>query len=322
MEIQEIKINDNFYYTVSNLSNKNFPNTESFSIFNQAAFLNLHKDLNISIFHLYKSNKNQCLGVINFLSEEDYFQSPCIGSYGGFEFKDGIDYEIKHKFIESTINFIRLKKIKKIKIKVAPQIYNKNENAEINSILHNLGFQIKHSDLNQYIDINNYSIDKSVSYGNRKRIKNCSTLNFKFSQLTNDQYFSAFKIISDNRKRRGYPLTMNWSGISEMVKVFNKKILFFGLIDNEKIIASAICINVLKSILYVFYWGETGGYENLSPVAYLSNKIVNYSKSNDFKILDVGISSVSSKVNSGLFKFKQNIGCDVCNKFIYEKSFS
>ena len=321
MIIQDIKIDDNFYITVSNLNNKNLTNSNSFSIFNQKDFLKLHGDLNISVFHLYKFNKNECLGVVNFLNDGDSFHSPCKGSYGGFEFKDGINYETKYKFIECTINFIRLKKIKNINIKVAPQIYNISESSEINSILHNLGFEIKYSELNQYIDVNNYSIDKSVNYGNRKRIKNCSSLNYKFAELNNEQYFSAFQVIENNRKRRGYPLTMNWSGISDMVKVFNKKIIFFGLIQDEKIIASAICINVLKDILYVFYWGETGGHENLSPIAYLSNKLVDYAKSKDFHILDIGISSVSSKVNSGLFKFKQNIGCDACNKFLYKKSF-
>ena len=57
----------------------------------------------------------------------------------------------------------------------------------------------------------------------------------------------------------------------------SNKIYIFGLIHGDKV-TSAVCINVSLDILYVFYWGEEDSYERLSPMAFLSEKLVNLLK--------------------------------------------
>ena len=106
-----------------------------------------------------------------------------------------------------------------------------------------------------------------------------------------------------------------------MTERFPDKSLFFALFKEEIIIASAICFKVADRILYVFYWGELGGYETLSPIAFLSKQIIDYAKENNFKIVDVGTSSVDGIPNHGLHKFKSNIGCNTCSKFILTRKF-
>ena len=107
---------------------------------------------------------------------------------------------------------------------------------------------------------------------------------------------------------------MTWESISDMLNIYSDKIHCFGLRHSSELIASAICINVLNDILYVFYWGEIEGYENLSPIAYLCLKLVEYAQEKNYRILDIGTSSLHSKVNYGLYKFKNNIGCRTCSK--------
>ena len=86
-------------------------------------------------------------------------------------------------------------------------------------------------------------------------------------------------------------------------------------------IASAICINVVKNILYVFYWGEVDGYENLSPITLLFKNIAEFGKTNNFKIIDIGTSTNNSLPNYGLINFKTSLGCLSCNKFQLIKSY-
>ena len=75
------------------------------------------------------------------------------------------------------------------------------------------------------------------------------------------------------------------------------------------------------NILYVFYWGEIEGYEKLSPIAFLSQKLIKHAKEKKFKLLDIGTSSVNSNPNIGLLKFKKSIGCISCNKLYLTKSY-
>ena len=111
-------------------------------------------------------------------------------------------------------------------------------------------------ELNQFIDLTSFKLEKSISYGNKKRIKKCLNKGIKFRKLEKENFRKAFNVIIANRARRKFPLTMSWESMQSMVESFGDKIHFFSLYDDKKMIASAICINVVKNILYVFYWGK------------------------------------------------------------------
>ena len=84
-------------------------------------------------------------------------------------------------------------------------------------------------------------------------------------------------------------------------------------------VSSAICIKINPKILYVFYWGETEGFEKLSPVSYMSTRLVDYCMKNKIDILDLGTSSQKSIPNLGLINFKRAIGARSCNKIKLKK---
>ena len=77
---------------------------------------------------------------------------------------------------------------------------------------------------------------------------------------------TAYQVIVKNRKNRNFPITMKWSALEKMLDLFKTKMVFFGVYDQGQLIASAICINVTQSILYVFYWGDVPGYETLAQL--------------------------------------------------------
>ena len=314
--ISEIKITDNYKIVI------NQKTTQNFSIFNTDYFLGLHKNKYLSVynFSLVKNKSLESVGIFHIAEKENGdFVNPCNGSYGNFEFSKRVPFEIKEKFILQILDLI--KKSKEISITMSPNIYAQENNSEILNILIRNKFRIEKIEVNQFIDLKNYSYDRDMSYGNKKRVKKCENNKIKFQKLEEKEYNLAYKIIAANRKRRGFPLTMKWESMIEMVETFKDKMHFFGLKNERSYIASAICINVLSDVLYVFYWGEIDGLENLSPIAYLSKNLVEYASKENYRILDIGISSENSIPNIGLLNFKKNIGCISCNKFYLKKNF-
>ncbi|MAR84923.1 MAG: hypothetical protein CL869_01845, partial [Cytophagia bacterium] len=273
-------------------------------------------------FHLKKKNINESLGIFNLTEfKNKHFKSPIAGSFGAIEFSSELPIDIKINFIEKVLDFITTElKPRIIEVVLSPDIYNLEDNSFSLNTFFRKKFIIDRIETNQYIDLRKYRLERDVSYGNRKRIKNSINKGIQFSKLEKIDYFRAFKVIVDNRARRGFPLTMKWESLEEMISAFNDKLYFFGLQEKKEIIASAICINVFPNLLYVFYWGEISGYEKLSPIALLSNKLVEYCIKNNFEILDIGTSSERSNPNIGLLKFKKNIGCNTCNKFYLKKN--
>ena len=316
-ENQRIRIGGKYFIELNKF---NFRNS---SIFNTLEFISLHRKKTIRnfSFSLFKDNFEETLAFFNISQiDKELFKSPISGSFGSFEFKNSLNIDIKINFIESVLNYVSSKlNPKKIEITLSPDIYDLENNSLIFLTLIKNKFNLSRIEINQFIDINNYDHESHISYGNKKRIKNCIKAGIKFHRLDQSQYIDGFKVIENNRKRRGFPLTMNWESMKEMIDKFSNKIYIFGLIHDEKIIASAFCINVSIDILYVFYWGEEVGYEKLSPIALLSKNLINFAKENNYRILDIGTSSVNSIPNNGLIKFKKNIGCISCNKFYLSK---
>lgn len=319
MSLKNIKIEINQKYFIE-LEERNYKN---YSIFNSNDFINLHltNDIINYPFHLKKKNINESLGIFNLTEfKNKHFKSPIAGSFGAIEFSVELPIDIKINFIEKILDFVAEElKAKIIEVVLSPDIYNLENNSFSLNTFFNNKFIIDRIETNQFIDLRKYNLEEDVSYGNRKRIRKSINKGFEFTKLDKIDYFKAFKVIEDNRKRRGFPLTMNWQKLNEMIRVFNDKIYFLALKDNKEIIASAICINVVPNLLYVFFWGEIGGYEKFSPIALLSKKIIDFCIVNKYKILDVGTSSERSNPNIGLFKFKKNIGCKSCNKFYLKK---
>lgn len=319
MSVKNIKIEIDQKYFID-LDEKNY---NYYSIFNRNDFIKLHlkKDKINYPFHLKKKNINESLGIFNLTEfKNKHFKSPIAGSFGAIEFSADLPIDIKINFIEKVLDFIiNVLKARIIEVVLSPDIYNLEDNSFSLNTFFRKKFIIDRIETNQFIDLTKYRFERDVSYGNRKRVKNSTNKGIEFSKLEKIDYLSAFKVIVDNRVRRGFPLTMKWESLEEMLRVFNDKLFFFGLRDNREIIASAICINVVPNLLYVFYWGEISGYEKLSPIALLSNKLVEYCIENKYKILDIGTSSERSKPNVGLLKFKKNIGCKSCNKFYLKK---
>ena len=80
-------------------------------------------------------------------------------------------------------------------------------------------------------------------------------------------------------------------------------------------ISSAFCVSISEDVLYVLYWGHNNKYDNLSPVVFLANNIYDFAKDKNYKILDIGTSSVNGLIDTGLTKFKESLGFSSDLKF-------
>jgi len=129
------------------------------------------------------------------------------------------------------------------------------------------------------------------------------------AELTPESYREAYEVIVKNREAKGFPITMSFDSILQMVEVFPGKLTFFGAFQEAKMIAASICVSVNSSILYVFYWGDLPGYERFSPVSLLAESIYGHARQRGFRFIDFGTSTKDGVPIYGLMNFKREIGC-------------
>ncbi|EBF5464301.1 hypothetical protein FID33_09150 [Campylobacter jejuni] len=85
-------------------------------------------------------------------------------------------------------------------------------------------------------------------------------------------------------------------------------------------IASAIVHIMNQNIARVVYWGNTTNSNQYRPMNFLSYNLFLYYKNQNFKIVDIGTSTLHTTPNFGLCDYKESIGCDCSPKinFLYK----
>jgi hypothetical protein len=125
------------------------------------------------------------------------------------------------------------------------------------------------------------------------------------------EYLNVYRVIEDNRRRRGFPMTMSAEQLGDMARAFPDRLHLFAVIapgTPPSMCAAAVTIALTESILYVLYWGDAAGMETYSPIALLASSIYDFCQARTFTRLDVGTSTVAGVPNHGLIQFKRNLG--------------
>jgi hypothetical protein len=101
---------------------------------------------------------------------------------------------------------------------------------------------------------------------------------------------------------------MSLDNLSKMFVEFPEEYMLFGVFHDERLVATAVCIEVNSDILYCFYLGDTLSYRSYSPVTFLVQGIYDFCQSRQFKMIDLGISTDKGIMNNGLYNFKKSFG--------------
>ncbi len=114
---------------------------------------------------------------------------------------------------------------------------------------------------------------------------------------------------------------MEWGPLKDMAVALPESVLGFGCYQGGEMVASAVCIRVNSQILYIFYWGESPGFESWSPVSLLAQSIYDYAASSGYRLLDAGTATLSGEPNHGLISYKKALGFVESLKITLEKNF-
>ena len=271
---------------------------------------------------LVRNSDNKVIANLAFsVSNKNSLLSPLKGTFGGVSAKEQIDLFLLENFLNIAI-FKILSNYKLITIKLNPLAYNARLCSKCINILSRIGFKITCSDLNYSLNLETTNFPDNISSGNKKKIRQCEKFGYIVNKLDVADYNKAYDVISKNRLQKKYKLSVNQEEFVHMVDLFENDIICFGVShsDTTELVASSICIKISSDVLYVFYWGDILIESSFSPVALLATNIVQFAKDNNFKILDIGTSSINSVPLYSLANFKVNLGFEESLKFTMELS--
>lgn len=294
----------------------------SYHIFNTALFNELNKANAEEIFYLAFKDTKIRIGIILGVRDKKLFSS-FSAPFGGFQY---VNEDIKITQIDTALialeNWIKGNHYENIKITLPPVFYNQSFINKQANALFRCNYELNTFDLNYQFAVSkledNYLTDV-IWYNARKNLKKSLKNNLSFVKLNSDDGEQSYKVISQNRSEKGFPLRMTWDQIKKTMDVV--KVDFF-LVKLEQVnIAAALIFHVAKDIVQVVYWGDLIEYSDLKTMNFLSYNVFKYYKQNNISIIDIGPSTENSLPNFGLCEFKESIGCDISNKSVFTKCF-
>lgn len=286
-------------------------------LFNQYAFYNLHKQEK-SFYFSFKL-KTDLIGVCHFTElEKGIYKSPYRGTFGSISFKADLDLSVKHECVELLIKYFNTLKAKKLIIVSEPFAHNAHHSGcLLNAYLVN-DFVISNHEINYSLPVDGEPLIDKMMRNNKKRLTKCKREGFVFEQCFEmEDLKKVYAIIQENRKSKGFAISMTFEQIMQMYDVFKDSLYFFKASQNNVDVASSICIRLNPNVLYVFYWGDLLGFREYSPIAFIADGIYRFAQENNFKLLDAGVSSINGNPNFGLVNFKENLGFLASPKLTY-----
>ncbi len=298
---------------------------EHSNLFNEDRYFKLHATVDDFYFQLVRISSGKVYATIAFYKDgECAFASPKRGTFGGIVLNQSLDLALLEQFLSDIKAYLISLGAQSISIKCPPFSHDSAHASVMTNVLLRHQFKLSGHELNYEMVVDERPFTDRIDYGNDKRVRKCLRDGLLAESVDITSYARVYSVIKENRARRGFPLSMTLEQLNQMVETFPDKMHFFAVYQDESksvMLAAAVCIALTESILYVFYWGDVAGAESYSPIALLAANIYIFCQHQNFKLLDVGTSTLSSEPNLGLIRFKRNLGFSESLKlsFVWEK---
>ena len=126
----------------------------------------------------------------------------------------------------------------------------------------------------------------------------------------------AYAVIRGNRESKGYALQMSLESVLKTAEVVSAE--FFVMTLDGADVAAAMVYPVTEGINQVIYWGDLPGYTDCRAMNYFTYKVFEHYFDKGLKVLDIGPSSVEGIPNYGLCSFKENLGCTISLRHVFQ----
>lgn len=287
-------------------------------LFNEPKNLTIQSSTGWRSFYALRSEKKAARARVHFHVDNDVAVSPFKNPFGSFEYSETLAPRELYEFIKWTETQLHIKGVKKIEIKAAPELYNRNTPL-LSTFLINQGYKITKSELSACIEVNPTSLYQVMTSWEKRKAGQIRRSNLRFNIVPVSRLKDVFEFISSCREERKQTLSMTYGQIKTVCDHFPERFCLFGMFDNNALAAASVSILVNKSVLYNFYSAHSRQYDALSPVVRLMEGIYEYCQVEKIRLIDLGTSALKGRPNFTLLDFKLNLGASPTQKVVYEK---
>ncbi|MEQ9425614.1 MAG: GNAT family N-acetyltransferase [Cyclobacteriaceae bacterium] len=273
----------------------------------------------IDTFSILNKKKKTVHGIIHFTAVGQNAFSLPKSPFGGYEFDSLVDDQIFHDFCLYVQNELKSSKFKKIKIIEAPDVYVDELNFDTLEVLKELGYETSISDINHFVNLDDVDGISLLSTMERRHFRKALAKNYRWKLESADALPEVYSFIERCREQQKLKVNISFEDLQRSFKAFPGKYRILSIRHNGYLTATSITVEVNKNIIYNYLPASDKKFKQDSPMVFLLVNLYKYAKSMNYQILDLGLSSVKGKIQTGLAEFKERMGASICEKRILEK---
>ncbi|MCF6352317.1 MAG: hypothetical protein L3J06_04830 [Cyclobacteriaceae bacterium] len=236
-------------------------------------------------------------------------------TFGSFDMLENVSQQDLIWFIKKLFDNLKTEGVLKVKIKHF-SMYMTNA-VVIANALEKCGFKKNITETNQHIKIQKATFEEVANRSEVIRSNKCSQLGYKFKRASLQYLPEVYNLVLDTLARKNNAPSMAFLNLKKAIEACPDNYILFTLWDDDILIAATVSIKISNSVLYNFLHSDHLKYRKVSAFTFLLKNIYLFCLENDYKVLDLGISSVNGVINTGLFKFKKARGGLTSDKNIY-----
>lgn len=280
-------------------------------LFNQDFYLKNHTASALYFFD-QSINPNLLCSIVE-VSPGNFVSGYC-APFAGIECRDVQQLQTFVGYIKETCKTLGATSIT---LRQAPVCYQ-STSAAIHEALMKNGFQLKFSDTNQHILVTDAPFQTILDDQKKRRLAKLKATGARVEILNHIDSETWYDLYVQSRVAKDFPVTISKEAYMDLSSKLSDTYQYAGVYLEDTLLANAVFVKVNQDVLYYFLAASDADYASLSPSVLVLEAMYELAQKQQYKILDLGISSVDGQLNEGLHLFKKHVGAIDSQKNTYE----
>jgi hypothetical protein len=247
--------------------------------------------------------------------------SPCRAPFGSIALDPHVPFDALDRLVRAADDAARQRGLRQIRVVSYPFCYAPEASALLTAAFTANGYAVAVTDLNFHLPVTAEPLEGRLHPSERRRLRKCRRAGLHFAEEPAPDLPHLYGFIADCRRRRGFPVTLDYAGFEALFRHFPDQYRLFTVRDGSRLAALAVGVRVSPGILYYFYPADDPAYHAYSPTVLLLAGLYGYAQSHGYGLLDLGIATDAGRPNPGLIRFKRNMGAEPSLKLTFQKTF-
>ncbi len=186
--------------------------------------------------------------------------------------------------------------------------YPQTLSACFRDLLQEQGLVARYNDIQHFVALDASSLGSKMHKSQVRRLEKCEKASYVFAEEPIQEMPAIFAFIELCRLEQGIPLNITLAHINKSVENLPGVYRLFSVRDKGELIAACITTHVSDEVLYYFLPATAKAYSSSSPMVMLLAGLYQWAYAKNYKLLDLGRTSIAGVPQKGLCTFKERMG--------------